>query len=108
MAYDEELDDRVANIALSWDATCKKMFGGTCYLLHGNMMAGVLGSRLILRLGAPAADAALTQPFVYPFDFTGRPMQGWIMVGPERLGDPELADWLAQARAFVESLPAKS
>ena len=41
MAYNEELDSRIAEIVSDWGAIRKKMFGGTCYLLKGNMMCGV-------------------------------------------------------------------
>jgi len=107
MAYDEELDARVASVALSWDAERKMMFGGTGYLLRGNMMAGVHRDRLVLRLGTEAGSAALDDPLVEPFDITGRPMRGWVMVDPRGLDDADLRSWLIQARAFAESLPPK-
>jgi hypothetical protein len=52
MAYDEGLDAHVEEIATAWGASRKKMFGGTCCLAHGNMMAGA-GPRL---RGRPAAE----------------------------------------------------
>jgi TfoX/Sxy family transcriptional regulator of competence genes len=107
VAYDEELDARVANVALSWDATRKKMFGGTAYLLNGNMMAGVHGRALILRLGEEAGVTALQDPTVSVFDLTGKPMKGWVTVDPDGLTDKVLLDWLVRAREFAASLPAK-
>jgi len=63
---------------------------------------------LILRLGPGAAEAALRQPEVRPFDITGRPMKGWVMVAPAGMADDEhLKQWLQQAREFVDTLPAK-
>lgn len=35
------------------------MFGGIAFLHHGNMVCGVVGETLMLRLGAELADAAL-------------------------------------------------
>ena len=58
------------------------MFGGVCHLLHGNMVAGVWKEFLILRLGEDAADFARELPHVRPFDITGRPMKGWVMIEP--------------------------
>jgi hypothetical protein len=107
MAYDEALDDRIAPIALPWGAVRKKMFGGTCYLLNGNMLAGVYRDSLILRLGEASGDAALGETFVRPFDITGRPMRGWVMVDPGGFDGEALDRWLDRARVFVESLPAK-
>jgi TfoX/Sxy family transcriptional regulator of competence genes len=107
MAYDPELDARVEEIATSWGASRKKMFGGTCYLLRGNMLAGVYRDSLIVRLGKDAGAAALDLPDVRPFDITGNPMSGWVMVDSENLDDAALEDWLEQARDFVATLPAK-
>ena len=107
MAYDEELDQRVSDIVSGWGATRKKMFGGTAYLLNGNMMAGVHGERLILRLGDDDGSAALEEPFASPFDLTGRPMVGWVQVDPPGFEGARLQDWLVRARKFASSLPPK-
>jgi hypothetical protein len=80
MAYDAALDARIAKSVSKWYAERRKMFGGTCYLLRGNLFCGVHGNRLILRLGKEAAAEALKKPFVSEFDITGRPMKGWVMV----------------------------
>jgi len=107
MAYDEELDARVEEIATSWGATRKKMFGGTGYMLNGNMLAGVLGDSVILRLSPEEGATALQRPHVRPFDISKNPMSGWVMVGPEGLDDASLEDWMEQARDFVVTLPEK-
>jgi hypothetical protein len=107
MAFDEELDGRVAEIVGPWDTTRKKMFGGTGYFLNGNMLGGVHKDFLVLRLGGEAGATVLRDPRVRPFDITGRPMQGWVMVEPGGLDDDELVLWLSTAKAYVGSLPPK-
>jgi TfoX/Sxy family transcriptional regulator of competence genes len=107
MAYDAELDARVEEVVTTWGATRKKMFGGTGYMLHGNMLAGVSGDSLIVRLSPEDGAAALTRPNVRPFDISRNPMSGWVMVGPEDLDEESLEDWLEQARDFVLTLPPK-
>jgi TfoX/Sxy family transcriptional regulator of competence genes len=107
VAYDEELDARLEQMAVAWGATRKKMFGGTCYLLGGHMLAGVYRESLIVRLGRDAGAEALERPGVRPFDITGSPMAGWVMVDADALDDAALEDWLEQAREFVVTLPAK-
>ena len=52
MAYNEEIETRIRKAVSSWQNTDdKKMFGGVCHLLNGNMFCGVYKDFLILRLG---------------------------------------------------------
>ena len=84
------------------------MFGGVGFLLHGNMLVGIWKTSLIVRLAPEAAKAALKQSNVVPFDITGRPMKGWVMVEPDGIEtDERLADWIWQAEEFVCTLPRK-
>jgi hypothetical protein len=62
---------------------------------------------LILRLGEAQGNEALKQPPVKPFDITGRPMKGWVMVSEEGFKGEALDQWLKKARAFAASLPPK-
>ena len=77
-------------------------------MMNGNMVCGVTGDSLILRLGEAEAGWALAQPHVKAFDMTGRPMKGWVMVAPEGVPDEKaLQRWLGKARGFAQSLPSK-
>jgi hypothetical protein len=107
MPYDQQLDDRILGMIADWGTIRKKMFGGTCHLINGNMMCGVYKDYLILRLGEEAGTAALSQKHTRPFDITGRPMKGWVMVEQEGLNDAALQEWLDKARAFAQTLPPK-
>jgi TfoX/Sxy family transcriptional regulator of competence genes len=108
MAFDDALAERLRDHLP--DATGineKKMFGGLAFLTDGNMTVGVHGGDLIARIAPDDTDTALTEPGVRPFDITGRPMRGWILVAGEVLDDPLLDRWVEQARAFVATLPPK-
>ena len=107
MPNDSQLDGRIGGMIADWGTVRKKMFGGTCHLISGNMMCGVYRNYLILRLGEEVGTAALNKPHTKPFDVTGRPMKGWIMVEQEGLTDSALKQWLVKAKAFAESLPPK-
>jgi hypothetical protein len=109
MPFNEGIESRIQEIVSKWSGTTAiKMFGGMCHLLRGNMFGGVYRDFLILRLGEDQANFAMEMPHVRPFDITGRPMKGWVMVKPEGFEtDNELAGWLGKARKFVLTLPAK-
>ena len=58
--------------------------------------------------GEENANQALALPHVRPFDITGKPMKGWVMVEQDGFqADHDLAAWLKQAKKFVSSLPPK-
>jgi hypothetical protein len=107
MAFDVELDARVEEILTIWGATRKKMFGGTGYMLNGNMLAGVSGDSLFVHLSPEGGAEALERPDVRPFDISRNPLSGWVMVDADGLDDESLEDWLEQARDFVSTLPQK-
>jgi len=107
--YSEEIEKRVDSRTARWkDLDKRRMFGGICYLAKGNMCFGIHRDYLIVRLGTEAAEARMKERHVRPFDITGRPMKGWVMVargGWEREG--ELKGWLEAGRALALSLPPK-
>jgi TfoX/Sxy family transcriptional regulator of competence genes len=108
MAFDDALAERIRDrLDAASGVTEKKMFGGLAFLTHGNMTVGVHGDDLIARIDPGATDAALAEPGVRPFDITGRPMRGWILVAGEALDDGVLDRWIEQARGYVATLPAK-
>jgi TfoX N-terminal domain len=109
MAYDEGLATRVRDVLGDRPGLAeKKMFGGLAFLLHGNMACGVRGDDLIVRVAAEVADAAQVEPGTRPFDLTGRPMKGWLLVDPDgHAEDEDLRRWVDRGVAYASSLPAK-
>ena len=109
MPYDETIDARIKKVIARWPGTThKKMFGGVCHLMSGNMFCGVYKEFLILRLGEDAAADALDQKHVKVFDITGKPMRGWVMVDKKGFkSDDILKNWLDKARILVKTLPPK-
>ncbi len=109
MPYNPALDDKLQRITAQWPhAERKKMFGGTGYLVHGNMVTGVYKDLLVLRVGKNEEEELLTQPWCRPMDITGKPMKGWLFVEAEAWdNDERLGELVAWARDFVETLPKK-
>ncbi len=109
MAHDLELADRVRRVIGKMPGVVeKKMFGGVAWLVHGNMSVGIHKDQLIVRLDPADAQALLEQDGVRVFDITGRPMKGWLMVGPDACGDASsLAVWVDRGVRFARTLPRK-
>jgi TfoX N-terminal domain len=109
MAYDEALATRIRKqLGKRAGLAEKQMFGGLAFLLNGNMCVGIHGKEMIVRLDPADTDAALKDRHVRLFDLTGRPMKGWILVGPTGLKTPAaLGKWVRVAVEYAGSLPRK-
>jgi TfoX/Sxy family transcriptional regulator of competence genes len=109
MAFDEAVAGRVREaLAGGPNVVEKKMFGGVAFMVRGNMCCGVIGGRLMLRVGPKGYETALSRPHASAMDFTGRPMKGMVYVEPAGFASPrDLEAWIEKAMAFALSLPAK-
>ena len=84
------------------------MFGGIGFLLNGNMCCGVHSADLIVRVDPDESDKLLEQEGVRPFDVTGKPMKGWLMVAPDHLRlDVALHAWIERSVKHASKLPPK-
>ena len=108
MAYDEGLAQRLRELLEGEPVVEKKMFGGLAMLVDGNMCVGVIGDDLIARVGPDHVDDLTSRPGARPFDMTGKPMKGWLVIGADGTAeDDDLSAWVDAARAFVATLPPK-
>lgn len=110
MAYDEVIADRIRKCMAGVEgATEKRMFGGLCFLVGGNMACGVTsGESIMVRVGPDAYEDALAQPHARIMDFTGKPLKGMVYVDPEGYRrDSDLKRWVDRGVSFAASLPVK-
>jgi hypothetical protein len=109
VAFSESLAGRIRDaLARRKNVEEKTLFGCACFLVNGNVLAGVWKESLIVRLGPDEGEAALLEPHVRAFDITGKPMRNWVAVEPEGVEDDEqLAGWIERAMKFVGKLPGK-
>jgi len=109
MAYDEALADRVkALLKGKRSVTEKKMFGGLCFLVNGNMACGVEKKKLVVRVGPVDYEKCLKQKHVRKMDFTGKPLKGFIYVMPDGLRRTDsLNKWVDKGIQFAKALPKK-
>lgn len=109
MTTDEHLARRV-RLVLAGAGTIaeKKMFGGLTFMLDGHMCCGVHGDDLIVRVGPDRQTTALAEPHARPFDFTGKPLTGFVTVAPAGCeSEATLGKLVGLAVRFVKSLPPK-
>jgi TfoX/Sxy family transcriptional regulator of competence genes len=85
----------------------KKMFGGYCWMLNGNMLCGVEVGRFMFRVGKEQEPKALAIPGATPMDITGKPMKGFIWVSAEAATKKGLPLWIGLAARYVSTLPRK-
>lgn len=109
MAFDDLLSDRVREvISVREGLSERKMFGGLCFMLGGNMACGVMGEEIMVRLDYEEAERALAEPHVRAMDFTGKPLRGMIYVSAEGIAsDEQLASWVELGADHAASLPPK-
>jgi hypothetical protein len=109
MAYDKGLAQRVRELLEEKPGFVeKKMFGGICFLLRGNMACGIINEDFIVRVGSERCEASLKLPHTRKFDITGKPMKGWVMVSSEGYeADEDLFEWTQQGVLYALSLPPK-
>ena len=89
------------------DLSERKMFGGICFLLCGNMLCGVHRDTWMFRIGKQQHAEALRRPGARPMDITGRAMAGFVFVDPRACDQDALSAWLQLAQSFVRTLPRK-
>ena len=85
-----------------------RMFGGRCFMLNGNMVAGASKRGLLIRVGKDQHTRALAWPDAKRMEMSGRPMEGYVFIDPPPRDEQTLREWLDLAVAFVNTLAAKA
>jgi len=108
MAYDLKLADRVRSQLDGIPVAEKKMFGGIGFLLNGNLACGVNKDNLIVRIDPEKQELLLKKPHAKPFDLTGKPMKGWLLVEASGVKtEKQLSAWVKEGVEFAATLPPK-
>jgi TfoX/Sxy family transcriptional regulator of competence genes len=91
------------------EATIKPMFGQLGAFVNGNMFAGLLGSRIAVKLiDEQSRDELLAIAGTEYFAPGGRPMKQFVVVPAAWSEQPELiSEWALVALAQVSALPPK-
>ena len=85
----------------------KKMFGGMCFMLRGNMLCGTGKPGFMFRVGKEQHRPALARAGAKAMKINGRAFEGFIWVGPEACDARALKSWIGMAEKYVAALPPK-
>jgi TfoX/Sxy family transcriptional regulator of competence genes len=108
MAYDIKLAERIRFELKGIPFVEKKMFGGIGFLLHGNMSCGVYKEDMIARVDPTKHEALLKKKHAKPFDITGKPMKGWLLVEADGCKTAkQIRAWVKESVNFALTLPPK-
>jgi hypothetical protein len=109
MAYDEEAAVRLRNALAKYPSIeGKMMFGGLAFMFRGHMCCCVVDDELMVRVGPEAYEEALSMAHAREMDFTGKPLRGYVFVGPAGFKSAAaLGAWVLRGTSFVRSLPMK-
>jgi TfoX/Sxy family transcriptional regulator of competence genes len=84
MPFNEKIADRIREaLAETKNLVEKKMFGGLAFMVNDKMCLGVDKDDIMLRCEPEMTDELLLKKGVRPFDLTGKPMKGWLLVSSE-------------------------
>lgn len=85
----------------------QKMFGGLAFMLHGNMVCGVIKDGAMYRVGK-THEAEAIELGAAPLNFTGRKMGGMVELDAGSVNDSALRTKLTEfSLANAASLPPK-
>ena len=109
MTDDEVLIDRIRPLIKRRKGSSeKKIFGGVCFMINGNMCVGSWKGSLVVRLDREKHEQTQSEPHVKPMDITGKVMKGWALIEPVGIeSDDNLKAWVRRAVRFAGSLPPK-
>jgi TfoX/Sxy family transcriptional regulator of competence genes len=87
----------------------RKMFGFSCYFIHGNMFAGNFSNDLFARFSVRDREQLDKDGFGEIFEpVQGRKMMEYRILSKRMLEDPEAFDaWLEKSYSYVSSLKPK-
>lgn len=107
-ALAEILRRRLAPGIAAGTITEKRMFGGVCFLLRGNMLCVAGKKGYMFRVGVDRQAEAERLPGAGPVFMQKRFMPGFFRADPVKTGAKQLNAWLELAEAYVGAMPTKT
>ena len=113
MPVDEALTARMRDaLAAHVGISEKRMMGGTCFFLNGNMLSGARRhkdgvGRFMFRLGKAQETTALADPTAEPVVHGIRKLGGFVRVDEGDCDEAAMQGWLQLCLAHAAALPAR-
>lgn len=113
MDYDASLAARLSEQLQSYTGISeKRMMGGICFFLNGNMLCGADQSRdgqrrFMFRVGKEQEVEALARNGASPVEFSGRKMGGMVFVDEAACNAAAIRDWIDLSMQFVSQFEPK-
>jgi TfoX/Sxy family transcriptional regulator of competence genes len=103
------LEDRLSNALGAFVTERKRMFGGLCFMLNGNMLMGTFRGGLMARVAKETHTQAMAMPGASAMTMKDRVMEGFILIEAGSVEDDDaLQRWVDMALAYNATLPAKT
>jgi TfoX/Sxy family transcriptional regulator of competence genes len=102
------LEDRLSIALGAFVTERKRMFGGLCFMLNGNMLMGTFRGGLMARVSKDTHAEAMCMPGASAMTMKDRVMEGFILIDADSVEDnAALQRWVDMALAYNATLPAK-
>lgn len=102
------LEDRLSLALGPFPTERKRMFGGLCFMLNGNMLMGTFRGGLMARVSKDTHAAAMAMPGASAMTMKDRIMEGFILIEADAVDDDgALQRWVDMALAYNATLPFK-
>ncbi len=110
MAIDEELLEKLrAHLSGTRGFTEKPIVGGIGFTWRGNLVCGVMGNELLVRIDKNDYDAYIGDRGAHPMVMAGKSGKTYILIPKSIVSRrPEMKKWVDRAMKFVGSLPEKT
>lgn len=111
MAHDPLFEQRIAEAlkAQGEKPGPKKMFGGTAFMLNGNMVIGITSKNdLMVRFDGARQEEIMAWPGAKPMTHGKPGMKGFLFVDAASVASPKaLEKWVKLSLDYVRALPPK-
>lgn len=103
------LEDRLTKALTAHKPIAKRMFGGTCFMVRGNMLVGTFRGGMMARVAKEEHADTVKLPGASAMEMKGKVMEGFILIDAKSVeSDAAMKRWIDMALAYNATLPAKA